>query len=121
MPLLLLSPSGGTGLPEGSPDHRYEIRLALDARGFPDSAAWMADQDSWPAKRFWPGEGLMEGDVLYDPDDGWALRFFRRDDSPVDAPLQAMIRGVAPCRPGENVTITEPDGREYAWRIVGVT
>ena len=29
MALLILSPSGGTGLPEGSREHRYEITLKL--------------------------------------------------------------------------------------------
>jgi hypothetical protein len=120
MPLVVLSPSGGTGLPEGSPEYRYEVQLTLDPQGFPDPQAWHSDPNSWVARRFWPGQGLMDGDVVYDPDMGWALRFFRRDDSPVDAPIQAVIRSGAPCRPGENVTITEPDGQEYAWRIVGV-
>ncbi|MBP0444416.1 hypothetical protein J8J14_06450 [Roseomonas sp. SSH11] len=120
MPLVVLSPSGGGGLPEGSPEHRYEVTLTLDHQGFPDPNAWREDAAMWPARRFWPGQGLMDGDVLYDPDMGWALRFFRRDDNPVDAPLQAVIRGRAPCRPGETVTISEPDGSEYAWRIVGV-
>ncbi|WP_426956167.1 hypothetical protein [Muricoccus radiodurans] len=120
MPLVVLSPGGGTGLPEGSPEHRYELRLTLDPQGYPDPAAWQADPEPWPARRIWPGQGLMEGDVQYDPDEGWALRFFRRDDSPVDAPLHAVLRSRSPCRPGETVTIAEPDGREYAWRIVGV-
>jgi hypothetical protein len=120
MPLVVLSPSGGTGLPEGSPEHRYEVQLALDPQGFPDSKAWLDDPATWPARRFWPGQGLMDGDVIYDPDMGWALRFFRRNDNPIDAPIQAVIRSSAPCRPGENVTIAEPDGREFAWRIVGV-
>jgi hypothetical protein len=120
MPLVVLSPSGGTGLPEGSPEHRYELQLTLDAQGYPDADAWLADKATWPARRFWPGEGLMDGDVIYDPDSGWAMRFFRRDDSPVDAPIHAVLRRTGPFRPGENVTIAELNGREYAWRIVGV-
>ncbi|MBI0534440.1 hypothetical protein D9599_02510 [Roseomonas sp. KE2513] len=120
MPLVVLSPSGGTGLPEGSPQYRYEVRLSLDPQGYPDPKAWYADPAPWPARRFWPDQGLMDGDVIYDEDSGWALRFFRRDDSPIDAPIQAVIRGSGPCRPGENLTITEPDGRDFAWRIVGV-
>ncbi|WP_376099813.1 hypothetical protein ACE7GA_12430 [Roseomonas sp. CCTCC AB2023176] len=120
MPLIVLSPSGGTDLPEGSPEHRYEVELGLDPQGFPDIQAWLADPDSWVARRRWPGEGLMDGDVIHDDDMGWALRFFRRDDNPVDAPIHSVLRRTAPCRPGEVVTIAEPDGREHAWRIVGV-
>lgn len=120
MPLIMLSPSAGTGLPEGSPEHRYEVELCLDPQGFPDLQAWLDDPHSWIARRWWPGEGLMDGDVIHDDDSGWALRFFRRNDNPVDAPIHSVLRRTAPCRPGEVVTIAEPDGREHSWRIVGV-
>ena len=120
MPWIILSPSGGSGLPEGSPEHRYEMELSLDGQGQPSAAAWLADPAPWKARRIWPRDGLMEGDVQYDPDLGWALRFFRRDDSAADAPLHAVIRGKGRLRPGENVTIAEPDGKENSWRVVSV-
>ncbi|MFT8244053.1 hypothetical protein [Roseomonas sp. BN140053] len=120
MAWVTLSPSGGPGLPEGSPEHRYEICLTLDPHGQPSADAWLADGEPWPARRYWPGEGLIEGDVQYDPDLGWALRFFQRPDRAIDAPLHAMIRGNVRWRPGENVTIAEPDGQENAWRVVNV-
>ena len=120
MPWIILSPSGGPGLPEGSPEHRYELKLLLDAQGQPSAEAWLADPEPWPARRFWPRDGLMEGDVQYDPDLGWALRFFRQGDAAADAPLHAMIRGNIRLRPGENITLVEPDGQENAWRIVGI-
>ena len=120
MPWIILSPSGGSGLPEGSPEHRYELQLSLDGQGQPSETAWLADAQPWQARRIWPGDGFMEGDVQYDPDLGWALRFFRQGENAADAPLHAMIRGNVRLRPGENVTIMEPDGGENAWRVVSV-
>lgn len=120
MAWIILSPSGGPGLPEGSPQHRYELSIALDAQGMPSAESWEADTAPWPARRLWPGEGLMEGDVQYDPDLGWALRFFRGGDRADDAPLHAVMQGQMRFRPGENVTIAEPDGQENAWRVVSV-
>ena len=124
MALLILSPSGGTGLPEGSREHRYEITLTLGPDGLPSPGAWQADPDPWPARRLWPGEGLSEGDVQYDEDLGWALRFFRRGgqaSAAMDAPLHAVMQLRARLRPGENVTLVEADGQEHAWRVVGLS
>ncbi|MFC0410018.1 hypothetical protein [Roseomonas elaeocarpi] len=121
MALVILSPSGGPGLPEGSPEHRYEINLTLDGGGLPSAEAWQADPAPWLARRIWPGDGLSEGDVQYDPDLGWTLRFFRQPGAADDAPLHAMIQGHLRLRPGEHVTIVEPDGRSNSWRVVGVS
>ena len=120
MPWIILSPSGGPGLPEGSPEHRYEMSLVLDEQGQPSASAWLADPEPWQARRIWPVDGLMEGDVQYDPDLGWALRFVRQGDNAVDAPLHAMIQGHVRLRPGENVTVVEPDGRMNGWRVVSI-
>lgn len=120
MPTIVLSPGGGAGLPEGSPEHRYEIAMELDGNGQPDTPAWAEAPAPWPARRFWPGDGLMQGEALWDEDTGWHLRFYSRDDNPVDAPIQSVLRNNGPYRPGEFMTITEPDGAEYSWRIVGV-
>ncbi len=120
MPWIILSPSGGPGLPEGSPEYRYEFQLSLDQNGHPSVEAWLADAEPWRARRFWPRDGLIDGDVQYDPDLGWALRFFRQERDAADAPLHAVIRGNVRLRPGENVTIVEPDGQENAWRVVSM-
>ncbi len=120
MPKITLVMASGPGFPEGSEAHRYEVQLALDAQGQPDAAAWHADPAPWRARRIWPGEPETEGDVLYDPDTGWALRFFRGGADAPDAPLHHLRHIPGPMRPGEVLTIEEPDGRGYAFRIVGV-
>ncbi len=120
MPTIVLSPGGGSGLPEGSPEHRYEIQMELDGQGRPDVEVWEGAPAPWPARRFWPGDGLMQGEVFHDDDTGWHLRFYSRDDGPVDAPISSVLRNSGSYRPGEFVTVSEPDGAEYSWRIVGV-
>jgi hypothetical protein len=112
--------SHGPGFPGGSQDHRYELRVVLDARGCLDAEAWNADPEPWPIRRLWPGEAPRHGDVHHDPDSGWSLRLFRAEADGPDAPLQALFHSPGPMRPGEYVTIVEADGQEYGYRIVGV-
>lgn len=138
-----LAMAHGPGFPEGSPEHRYELRVILDSRGALDPGAWAADPEPWPARRLWPGEPERRGDVQYDPDSGWSLRLFGGAAAPgggdgrtarqacgeaepgaaadlSDAPLQQFLQVPGTMRPGEYLLITEPDGREYGYRIVGV-
>ena len=133
-----LAMARGPGFPEGSPERRYELRVILDQRGCLDAEAWAADPEPWPVRRIWPGEPDRYGDVQYDPDSGWSLRLFggsapsgaaapggggaagRRAADLSDAPLQQLFHTPGTMRPGEYVSITEPDGREFEYRIVGV-
>lgn len=117
---VVLALVNGPGFPEGSPEHRYELRVRLDPRGCLDAQAWHADPAPWPVRRLWPGEPERDGDVQHDPDDGWSLRLFRAEAEGPDAPLHHVFETRGPMRPGEYVTITEPDGRDYGFRIVGV-
>jgi len=116
----------GPGFPDGSPERRYELRVVLDQRGCLDAAAWLADPEPWPTRRIAPGEPEQRGDVRHDPEDGWYVTLFRsgdRDaaaDGDPDAPLHHVLHATGPMRPGEYLTITEPDGRDYEYRIVGV-
>ncbi len=120
MPRITLSPAQGGGLPEGSPEHRYEFDLTLDHQGMAQPEAWVEESWPWRAQRLWPGEGALNGDVQYDEDYGWALRFFGRAGDAPDAPLQAFFRTNTRFRPGEIVSLTEADGREHPWRVVSV-
>ncbi|WP_198370242.1 hypothetical protein [Roseomonas rosulenta] len=112
--------AAGPGFPEGSPDHRYEIDLALDAGGHPDAAAWAADPEPWRARRIAPGVEPVQGDVQYEPDHGWSIRFFGAAADSPDAPETRFECGAEPVRPGEYVTVTEPDGAAFAYRVVAV-
>jgi hypothetical protein len=110
----------GPGFPEGSPGHRYEIELALDAAGRPDAAAWAADPAPWRARRIAPGAGPLQGDVQHDPDHGWSIRFFGAAADGPDAPETQFDTGAEPVRPGEYVSVVEPDGAAFTYRVVAV-
>jgi hypothetical protein len=115
-----LAMASGPGFPEGSPEHRYEIELALDAAGRPDSAAWEADPVPWRARRFAPGADPVQGDVQHEPDNGWSIRFFGAAAEGPDAPETRFDTGTEPVRPGEYVAVLEPDGAAFSYRVVAV-
>lgn len=121
MPLVTLVVAAGPGFPQGSPDRRYEIEAALTPGGHLDAEAWHADPKPWAARRIWPGAPAQEGDVQYDADTGcWSIRLFPAPGAATDAPLHAQIQNAGQLRPGEYLTIREPDGAEYSYRVVGV-
>lgn len=109
----------GPGFPTGSPEHRYVLRLALDAEGRPDAAAWLADPTPWPAQRVWPGVPLRAGDIQHDPDAGWSLRFFGDAEDRADAP-SVLMQPQGAMRPGSYVTLAEPNDAPRDYRVVGV-
>jgi hypothetical protein len=117
---ITLALTAGPGLPEGSTAHRYEIELALDSGGHPDAAAWLADPEPWRARRIQPDTDPVQGDVQHEPDHGWSIRFFGTAAEGPDAPETMFDCGSDPVRPGEYVTVTEPDGVEWTYRVVAV-
>lgn len=122
MPLVLvtLSLAAGPGFPMGSVDHRYALQLALDASGHPDAHAWAEDPAPWRAQRFRPDAAPEPGDVQYDGENGWFIRFSTSAAECFDAPEARFDPGHSPIRPGEHATITEPDGGVFDYRIVSV-
>jgi hypothetical protein len=120
MPTVTLVMAWGPGYPAGKEAPRTEMEFTLDKQGYPDPEAWRNASAPWRARRSWPGEEDWEGDVQYDPDTGWSLRFFPVAAAAPDAPLHDLVQMSGPLRPGEIVTIREPDGASYAWRVVSV-
>ena len=111
--------ASGPGFPHGDPENRYEIEVTLDSTGRLDPEAWFADPNPWPARRHWRGEWPHDGDVQLDEETGaWSLRFFPKPGEAGEAPPHEVIRTNMPMRPGEYLTIREPDGKEFAYRIV---
>jgi hypothetical protein len=117
---VLLALAAGPGFPRGSPDHRYEIELALDGAGRPDAAAWEADPTPWRARRIAPDTPPSTGDVQFDADNGWSIRFYHATADSPDAPETRFQAGADALRPGSYVSVSGPDGVEYAYRVVGV-
>ncbi|WP_431272068.1 hypothetical protein [Dankookia sp. P2] len=121
MPMVTLVVAAGPGFPQGSPGHRYEIAVPLTPGGQLDAEAWLADPKPWRARRIWPGGPARDGDMLFDPDtESWSIRLFPAPGEATDAPLHAAIRNAGQLRPGEYVTIREPDGTEVSYRVVSV-
>jgi len=88
----------------------------VDAHGLPERAAWLADPAPWPARFSRAGTEPQDGDVLLD-EESWALRFRREADAPV-----WRLRNLEPgLRPGEVLTLEDPQGGESAWRVVGLS
>jgi len=121
MPQVDLVMAAGPGFPQGSPEHRYALDVALTAGGVLDEEAWGTPAAPWTVQRFWPGEPARVGDVMLDAATGWSLRFDAgQGPDALDAPLHALIRNSGQLRPGEYVTIREPNGVEYGYRVVNV-
>ncbi len=111
----------GPDLPPGEhPDRRIEMVVVLDAAGRLEEAAWAPEQAIWTARRILPDAPAQEGDVRFDPALGWTLRFWPSGGDGADAPPVLLDPGWDPLRPGEYVTVTEPGGQQYAYRVVGV-
>ncbi|MDO9712130.1 hypothetical protein [Paracraurococcus lichenis] len=120
MPLVTLVVAAGPGVPQGDPGRRYELSVALTPGGQLDAEAWQAGPAPWSARRTWPGLPPQQGDMLFDPDTGcWSIRLPAPGPTS-DAPLHAEIRNAGQLRPGEYVTIQEPDGGEFSYRVVAV-
>ncbi|MCO6414835.1 hypothetical protein JYK14_01400 [Siccirubricoccus sp. KC 17139] len=120
MRLVTLVMASGPGFPGGSPEHRYEMEVALTADRRLDAVAWAESSVPWRARRFWPGQAPREGFLHHEAETGWSLRFPPPPGAAADAAPQALLRHAGQIRPGEHLTIQEPDGREYGWRVVGV-
>ena len=112
--------ASGPGFPEGSAAHRYEVSLLLAGDGRLSDQLWYDDPAPWPAQRCWPGEASREGSVQHDKEAGWSLHFDARPDIPGDRSLHCPLRTTPFIRPGEYITLLEPDGQEYGYRIVNV-
>jgi hypothetical protein len=96
---------------EGEVAERLELRLRLTPDG--RIAAAPLDGENWEVA--WTGpDGEARAGELVQIDTGWALRHDQGDDDPV-WPLQAGV-----LRPGESVTLREPDGGQTEFRVVSV-
>lgn len=98
---------------DGDLHDQIQMRVRLDALGRPDVAAYEADPESWIATRQQPGKPVRTGQLMR-AGEGWGLRGIRGDDEPIwDLGLDLM-------RPGEVVSLRQPDGCDLLFRIVAV-
>lgn len=101
--------------PQGSASRAYLLRLPIDDNGLIDEEALRALPGRATVRRFWPNEADMAGYVIRTPR-GWAFsyRIGEEDDETIFHLETHLIR------PGEYITLTEPDGRQLPFRIVSI-
>ena len=99
--------------PEGSASRAYVLRLPLDANGLIDDAAIALRPAMATVRRFWPNEPDQQG-YLVRKGPGWAFSYEpgEGDDENVFHLESHALRA------GEYVTLTEPDGSRFPFRVV---
>jgi len=99
--------------PQGSASRAYMLRVPLDAEGLIDGAALARRPAMATVRRFWPNEPDQTGHLLRNGT-GWVFSYAVGEDD--DEKLYHLEEH--PLRVGEYVTLTEPDGSRFPFRVV---
>jgi hypothetical protein len=99
--------------PGGSASRAYILRVPLDTAGLIDEAALARRPAMATVRRFWPNEPDQTG-YLVRKGQGWAFSYAVGDED--DEKLFHLE--AHPMRVDNYVTITEPDGETYPFRVV---
>jgi hypothetical protein len=99
--------------PDGSASRAYMLRVPLDGTGLIDAAALAKQPAMATVRRFWPNEPDQTGHLLRNGS-GWMFSYAMGDE---DDELVYHLED-HPLRIGEYVTLTEPDGVRYPFRVV---
>lgn len=102
--------------PSGSRDRGYEFTAPLTAEGHIDGDAFAAARKQCKVRRFWAGEADQVGEVQRSRNHGWVFSYEPGEDD--DESFHRLDQHVF--RSGEYVTIHEPDGRDYTFRVAEV-
>lgn len=102
--------------PSGSRDRGYEFAAPLTQDGHIDAEAFDKARDQCKVRRFWPGEDDKTGNLERTRSQRWVFSYApgEEDDEAFYRLDQHLFR------PGEYVTIHEPDGRDYTFRVASV-
>lgn len=118
---LTLALIGAPEPPSGAPaDGWIAIDVVLDAAGRLDAQAWARRAERWAARRSSEASTPESGDLSFDEDNGWSLRFYGAAADRPDAPPVLLDPGPDPLRPGAHVTLREADVDEATYRVVGL-
>jgi hypothetical protein len=101
--------------PAGSASRAYLLRLPLAEDGLIDGDAIRHDPARATVRRFWPSQPDLSGYVV-PTRRGWAFSYRpgEEDDEPI------FHLETHPIRPGEYLTVTEPDGQRLPFRVASV-
>lgn len=113
--------------PRGSAGRSYLIRLPLTDDGAIDTATLQSQPARATVRRFWPNEADMLGYLEHTPK-GYAIRFETNGSPGLNggskpnghADQQLFQFAAEDIRIGEQVLLTEPDGRQMPFRIASL-
>ena len=101
--------------PEGSASRAYLLHLPLREDGLIDETSFREAPASATVRRFWPSEPDMAGYVIR-ARGGWAFSY-----EPGEEDDECIFHlETHPIRPGEYITLTEPDGRRLPFRVASL-
>ena len=103
--------------PNGSTEHGYEFAAPLDKDGHLDAAEWRKTRERCRVKRFWAGEPNEVGLLVHKRGGGWAFDYNPKSASDDEPGFKFDKHRFVP---GEYVSVTEHDGVQRTFRVVGV-
>jgi hypothetical protein len=112
--------------PRGSAGRSYLIRLPLTADGAIDMSSLKTQPDRATVRRHWPNEADMLGYLVHTPA-GYAIRY-ETNGTRAHHPAEANDNGEVPLfqfgaeavQVGEQIFLTEPDGRKLRFRVTAL-
>jgi hypothetical protein len=102
--------------PEGSASRAYLLRLPLEDDGLIDEQSLKEAPARATVRRFWPNQPDMSGYVIRTPR-GWAFSYEPGEDDD-ESVFHLETHAI---RPGEYLTLTEPDGTLLPFRVASLT
>lgn len=103
--------------PNGSTEHGYEFAAPLDGDGHLDAAEWRKTRERCRVKRFWAGQPNEIGLLVHKRGGGWAFDYNPKSDTDDEPGFKFDSHRFVP---GEYVSVTEHDGVQRTFRVVGV-
>ena len=105
------------GFPTGSTWHGYEFVAPLTTDGRIDHSTWSEVKEICIVTRFWGDEPEEHGQFVH-AGSGWCFRY--PGSSAVECETLFKLDRHR-LTPGGYVTITEPDGEQWPFRVVAMT
>lgn len=102
--------------PEGSDKHGYEFFAPLKPDGHIDGAHFKELAQLCTVHKFWDGDD-EHGQIVRTGDDKHFAFSYRPGDED-DEPFFKLARHAF--KPGEYITLTEPDGEQHTFKVVWV-
>lgn len=102
--------------PNGSRDRGYEFVAPLTGDGYIDAESFGKARPQCKVRRFWPGEDDKTGSLHHTRNHRWVFSYAPGEDD--DESFYRLDQHVF--RTGEYVTIHEPDGRDYTFRVASI-